>query len=67
MSTAELESRITALERKVATLAEDRVNGTGPTHEWLNKVFGVFADDPEFEEAVKAGREWRKAVAVNLS
>lgn len=28
---------------------------------WLDRTFGIFADDLTFEEAVQLGREWRYA------
>lgn len=61
MRTPELEARVAALEQKVALLSASQDNGSGPSHEWLRKVFGIYADDPEFEKAVLAGNEWRKA------
>lgn len=59
MRTPELEARVAALERIVAQLAAERTNGATPSHPWLDKVFGIFADDPEFEAAVQAGQQWR--------
>ena len=61
MGTRELEARVAALERKVERLAARQANGATATHLWLDNIFGIFADDPEFEKAVRAGQEWRKA------
>jgi hypothetical protein len=61
MASAPLEDRVTALEREVARL-KARVEGTGQTTEdWLDKMWGSFANDPAFEEAMRLGREWRES------
>ena len=57
---ARLEARITVLEEKFAQFEEDWEKPNATSHAWLDKTFGIFADCPEFEEAVKAGQEWRK-------
>lgn len=28
---------------------------------WLDRLFGIFSDDPTFDEAVRLGKEWREA------
>lgn len=38
----------------------DSGTSTG-NNRWVNAIFGAFKDDPLFEEAVKAGEEYRKA------
>ena len=53
-----LEKRVKALERKVAQL------GTSPPRsnrkkDW-RRTIGIFPEDPDFEEAVRLGREYRE-------
>ncbi|MCX6367085.1 MAG: hypothetical protein NTX57_10300 [Armatimonadetes bacterium] len=58
-----LEERVTLLEREVKELRQTQKTtetGTG-NNQWVNVIFGAFKDDPLFEEAVKAGAEYRKA------
>jgi hypothetical protein len=59
-----LEQRITALECEVAKLKEKRnlndVQSTG--HAWLNKIYGSFANDSEYLEAMRLGKQYRDEV-----
>ena len=57
MTMKQLEQRVTALERQVAELRREFI----PLRP-LNKVeetFGMFGDDPDFDEIVRFGREYR--------
>ena len=54
----ELEKRVATLEQEVRTLKEKLANGPGD-RDWHSTV-GMFADDPEFEEIVRLGREYRE-------
>jgi hypothetical protein len=54
----ELEKRVADLEKKVAEMSAE------PTRlvrkkDW-RRTFGIFKDDPDFEEAVRLGREYRE-------
>ena len=60
MANLELEKRVAALEAKVAQLVGEKPEPLAASHAWFNKVFGIFAEDPEFDSAVRAGQEWRK-------
>ena len=64
MATAEIEARLSRLEEKMAKMEQAQETPADNSHEWLNRVFGIFANDPEFDEAVKAGQEWRKSEAA---
>jgi hypothetical protein len=57
---ATLEERVTELEKKMALVLSEcpQENKTTP---WWEAMFGMFADSEEFEEAVRAGREYREA------
>lgn len=52
-----LEERVAALEKKVALLASERAK---PVQKEPFRSFGIFADDPAYESAMKFGREFRK-------
>ena len=51
-----LEQRVEELERKVAELTRKK----DPL-----RTFGIFKNDPDFEEAVRRGREYREQQTYN--
>ncbi|MDA0837310.1 MAG: hypothetical protein O3B01_17575 [Planctomycetota bacterium] len=59
-SLATIEERVTALEQQLAKLKAER-NGEGRKSGWIDKICGSFKDDPEFDEIVKLGREYRQS------
>jgi hypothetical protein len=61
MAVAEIELRIAALEAEVAQLKQRQEESAEPKPHWVDKVFGAFADDPDFLEAMRLGREYRKS------
>jgi len=59
MAAESLEERVVALEAEVARL-KATLETTGKYSDlWLEKVWGSFANDPIYEEAMRLGREWR--------
>ena len=60
MTLAQLKSRIDALEREVEQLKGQR-QAPARNKEWLDQIWGTFADDPLFDEAMKLGRKWRNS------
>ena len=64
MSAQTIEERLTAAETKLEQLEREKEQNKEQDNEaeeprgW-KRIVGRFADDPEFEEAVKAGKEWR--------
>ncbi len=59
-----LEQRLSALEMEVAKLKEERDQGAGQSasHNWLNRIYGAFANDPDYEEAMRLGRKYRESL-----
>jgi hypothetical protein len=55
-----LEQRVALLEREVEEMRRQLPRHES-TCEWLQRVSGSFKDDPEFEEIVRLGREFREA------
>ena len=53
-----LEKRVEELEKKVAELSGKAGSPSGKKNPW--HTYGVFKDDPDFEEAVRLGREYRE-------
>ena len=54
----ELEQRVATLEREVQELKAIVAKRNGEK-DWQSTI-GMFADDPEFEEIVRLGREYRE-------
>lgn len=59
MTSETLEARLTALETEMAQLKQRLDQEPVSKTHWVDQIFGIFADDPLFEEAVRYGREWR--------
>ena len=55
MTVAQIEKRLTALEADVARLK----SAPKPKNPWWDKIAGVFANDPLFEQAMRHGRAAR--------
>ncbi len=58
-----LSRRIVDLEEQVLRLSQ-QVNSKQPSDEspWWKRIVGVYKDDPEFEEAMRLGREYRESL-----
>jgi hypothetical protein len=57
----DLEQRIEALEQQVATLQKQQKSNSPGARPWLDDLYGKFAGDPVFAQAMKLGREYRRA------
>ena len=53
---------VTALEAEVARLKQAGLNGSEPQKPWWEEIWGRFKDDPEYEEAMRLGREYRESL-----
>ncbi len=57
-----LEDRVATVEQELERLKLRLDTETvAPAPVGWEQVYGIFADDPLFEEAVRLGREWRDA------
>jgi len=62
MAVAELELRVAALEAEMARVKEQLARPAGSPADWLDEIYGAFANDPHFEEAMRLGREYRESL-----
>jgi hypothetical protein len=62
MKVSDLAARLESLEREVARLKLRGNGGPDPYSPWWREIAGEFADDPDFEEAVRLGREYRESL-----
>jgi hypothetical protein len=63
MTTQQLEARLATLEQEMVQVKQMLTpTGQSPAVQpWWEKIAGSFADDPDFDEADRLGREWRKS------
>lgn len=66
MSTPTIEERLSAVEAQVEVLkqqakADKSVDKSDDNIPWWQRIVGIHADSPGFEEAVRLGREWRES------
>jgi hypothetical protein len=58
-----LDERVATLEREVASLQRRvRAGECSAESPWWERIFGSFADDPDFDEATRLGREYRESL-----
>jgi len=61
MSPSKIEERLSKLEAEVMQLKLSLPSSANVIEPWWEKIVGVFADDPSFEEAIAIGREYRQS------
>lgn len=62
-SLTSLEARVTALQAEVAQLKAQQATATPEdATPWWKKIWGTFKDDPDYEAAMKLGREYRESL-----
>jgi hypothetical protein len=63
MAVVSLEERVAALESEVARLRERLAEEKPPAVvPWWEQIYGTFADSPEYEEAMRLGRDYRESL-----
>jgi len=60
MSSANLEQRMSSLEKAVRELQE-AMRARKPADDWLDRVIGSMKDEPAFDEVLAHGRALRQA------
>jgi hypothetical protein len=53
-----LEKRVADLEKQIEQLRRQQ-NGPSDPRAWVDDLYGKFAGDPIFEQAMKLGRDYR--------
>lgn len=64
MSNTEIETRLAHLETEVAHLKAQLQSAPAKTQEkpWWQEILGSFANDPDYDEAMRLGREYRESL-----
>lgn len=66
MPSDSLKQRVAALEAEMAALRA-KVDGTNGVKPWWEQIWGAFADDPAFEQAMRLGRQYRESQRPKLT
>ncbi|HZS03436.1 MAG TPA: hypothetical protein VFD58_01055 [Blastocatellia bacterium] len=59
MAVSKLEMRVAALEAEMARLKQ---KVEGPELPWWEKIWGTFANDPDYDKAMELGRKYRESL-----
>jgi hypothetical protein len=64
MATSNTQTRLSNLEAEVEKLKEQIANGKPviPQQPWWEKIWGTFANDPYYDEAMELGRKYRESL-----
>ena len=57
-----LRARVETLEAEVARLKERLGEGSCTKPDWVEDIWGSFANDPIYDEAMRLGREYRESL-----
>ncbi len=61
MASKEIEIRVSALEGEIAALKKKLAKMEKISIPWWQKISGTFADDADYDEAMRLGRKYRLA------
>jgi len=56
-----LEQRLAALENEVAKMKQANGKASNDELPWWEKIYGTFANDPYYKEAMELGRKYRES------
>ena len=56
-----VEQRLEALEKEIAELREQLAEMKPREKDWRRSI-GAFANDPDYDRAMRLGREWRESL-----
>ncbi|HZS46801.1 MAG TPA: hypothetical protein VFC63_17140 [Blastocatellia bacterium] len=62
MAARKIEARIAALEAKVEELQLRLASASTDSKPWWQEIYGSFANDPMYEEAMRLGQEYRESL-----
>lgn len=62
MAVRKIEARVAALETQVKELQLKLASATTDSKPWWQEIYGSFANDPMYEEAMRLGREYRESL-----
>ena len=58
----QIELRLATLEAEVAELKQQAGQAVGEQKHWVDEIYGLFAGDPDFLEAMRLGRKYRESL-----
>ena len=56
-----MEERLSTLEDEVGRLKKANQSSNFDSLPWWEKIRGTFKDDPDYDDAMRLGREWRES------
>ena len=62
MAVRDLDVRVAALEAEVEQLKQQLQAPAETKEHWVDMVYGAFANDPDFLEAMRLGRKYRESL-----
>ncbi|MFN7946703.1 MAG: hypothetical protein U0Z53_15230 [Blastocatellia bacterium] len=62
-----IEMRLATLEAEVEQLKGQVETNSRTKKDWLDETYGVFANDPVFDEIVELGRKYRESLRPRAS
>ena len=62
----QLEERVALLESEVARL-KNKVENNSFSQPWWERIAGIFADNPAYNEAMQLAREYRESLRSNYT
>lgn len=57
-----LESRVTNLEAEITQLRTQTVTNGAQPEDWVDQIYGLFADYPDFDKVVELGKKYRESL-----